>query len=89
MDLHGSTLSRDAESATEDARALTTSIKSRIHLLRSLPTDSRARSIRNPQIELVKSKFMEALGRFQDVEREYRDRSKDRIARQVKIGERS
>ena len=32
---------------------------------------------------------MAAIERFQDVEKEYRERSRERIARQVKIGEKN
>jgi t-SNARE complex subunit (syntaxin) len=41
----------------------------------------------HPQISLVRSKFIEALQNYQQVERQYRARYRQRVERQFKIGE--
>ena len=48
--------------------------------------DARAANMRRPQLELIRSKFMDAIQKYQTEEKAYRDKTKDRIARQYMIG---
>ena len=41
----------------------------------------------HPQTSLVRSKFIEALQNYQQVEQQYRARYRQRVERQFKIGE--
>lgn len=85
--LSGTNTGRQLESVVEESRTLSFTLKKRIQLLRSQPLDARATRIRGPQIELVRSKFMDAIQRYQAEEKSYRDKTKDRIARQYMIGQ--
>lgn len=51
------------------------------------PVNQRTANMRKPQIDLVREKFMDAINQFQSVEKLYRDKYKERIGRQFKIGE--
>ena len=48
---------------------------------------SRGCSDIHPQTSLVRSKFIEALQNYQQVEQQYRTRYRQRVERQFKIGE--
>lgn len=61
-------------------------IKKRIQSLQSQRVDARAANMRRPQLELIRSKFMDAIQKYQTEEKAYRDKTKDRIARQYMIG---
>ena len=61
-------------------------IKKRIQSLQSQRVDARAATMRRPQLELIRSKFMDAIQKYQTEEKAYRDKTKDRIARQYMIG---
>lgn len=76
----------DLENFVEETRTMSASIKRRIEALRRQPVDARSQTLRNPQIELVQAKFIETIRKFQGEEKLYRDKYKDRMARQFKIG---
>lgn len=77
---------QDLENLIEETRAMSASIKRRIEALRRQPVDARSQNLRKPQIELVQAKFIEAIQKFQGEEKLYRDKYKERMARQFKIG---
>lgn len=76
----------DLENLVEETRTMSASIKRRIEALRRQSVDARSQTLRKPQIELVQAKFIEAIQKFQGHEKLYRDKYKDRMARQFKIG---
>lgn len=84
--LSGSDNSRQLESLVEETRAMTSALNNRIRILKTQPLDARSARIRGPQIELVRSKLLDAIQKFQTEEKSYRDRTKDRMARQYMIG---
>jgi len=69
-------------SLTEDTRSLSNNLKLRIkELERRHGNDSRLKQ----QIGLVKSKFIEAIQHYQTVEKEFRQKYKQRVERQLRI----
>ena len=62
-------------------------LRRRIQSLQRQPMDQRTAALRKPQLDLVRSQFMDAIQRYQRTEKEYSDKYKDRMARQFKIGE--
>ncbi|EGN95421.1 hypothetical protein SERLA73DRAFT_142087 [Serpula lacrymans var. lacrymans S7.3] len=96
-DLHSRSLNTLDESASQqnatqleelvaDTRQLSNSIKERVKSLEGY-TSSGAQDakIRKNRTAFVRSKFMEALQRYQEVERQYRAKYKERVERQFKI----
>ena len=77
---------QELENLIEETRAMSSGIKRRIESLRRQPVDARSANLRKPQIELVQTKFMDAISKFQGEEKLYRDKYKERMARQFKIG---
>ncbi|THH11147.1 hypothetical protein EW145_g847 [Phellinidium pouzarii] len=73
------------ERLTEETRQLSSSLKKRLQMLQSQPVTAREANIRRPQIERVRSKFMDAIQTYQSEEKTYRDKQKERIKRQYKI----
>ncbi|KAF9261473.1 t-SNARE [Marasmius fiardii PR-910] len=95
-DLHSRTLNTTDEGASqrnaaqldelvEDARKLTTNLKTRIKTIESQSGSGRDGQIRKQQTALVKSKFIEAIQNYQTVEQQYRTKYKQRMERQFKI----
>jgi len=73
------------EALVEDTSALSTVLKRRIKALERQPGSGRDGQIRKQQTGLVKSKFVEAIQNYQEVERQYRAKYKQRMERQFKI----
>ncbi|KAI0006092.1 t-SNARE [Russula compacta] len=74
------------DALVEETRALSNQIKSQIQELEkeSVPQGQDPR-IRRNQTSLVRSKFIEALQNYQQVEQQYRQRYRERVERQFKI----
>ncbi|KAG8217810.1 hypothetical protein J3R82DRAFT_5974 [Butyriboletus roseoflavus] len=74
---------------TESTRALSNALSNRIKALKvhSGGASVRDAEIRKNRITLVHGKFLETLQRYQNVEQQYRQRYKDRVERQFKIGD--
>lgn len=70
----------------EETRGMSTSLKNRIKALQMQPVDQKTANMRKPQIDLVRTKFMDAINKYQGEEKLYRDKYKERMARQFKIG---
>ncbi|PAV17162.1 syntaxin [Pyrrhoderma noxium] len=85
VDVGGSNLTRQIDGLIEETRGLMGNIKKRIQSLQSQRVDARAANMRRPQLELIRSKFMDAIQKYQTEEKAYRDKTKDRIARQYMI----
>ncbi|PIL24120.1 transporter [Ganoderma sinense ZZ0214-1] len=96
-DLHSRTLNiTDAAASRESAaeldelvgqtRELSNSLKAKIQVLSSFPvTRPQDQAIRKNQTSLLRQKFVEALQHYQTVERDYRQRYRQRVERQFKI----
>ncbi|KAH7923873.1 t-SNARE [Leucogyrophana mollusca] len=70
----------------EETRQLSNGLSQRIKSLEGpSPSGGQDAQIRKNRIAFVRSKFMETLQRYQDVERQYRARYKQRVERQFKI----
>ncbi|KAH8114487.1 syntaxin [Phellopilus nigrolimitatus] len=85
VDVNNSRSSGQLERMVEETRSLSAGMKKRIQVLQSQPVDARTGNMRRPQIELVRSKFMDAIQKYQFEEKSFRDKHKDRLARQYKI----
>jgi syntaxin 1B/2/3 len=96
-DLHSRSLNNTDEALSEqnataldqlvtDTRSLSNQIKAQIQELEkeAVPAGQDAR-IRKNQTSLVRSKFIEALQNYQQVEQQYRSRYRQRVERQFKI----
>ncbi|KAH7915007.1 t-SNARE [Hygrophoropsis aurantiaca] len=70
---------------TDTTRQLSNRISDRIKALDASSSGASDERIRKTQTAHVRSKFMETLQRYQDVERQYRSRYKQRVERQFKI----
>ncbi|KAJ4488085.1 syntaxin-like protein [Lentinula aciculospora] len=68
-----------------DTSALSATLKRRIKALERQAGSGRDGQIRKQQTALVKSKFVEAIQNYQNVEQQYRTRYKQRMERQFKI----
>ncbi|KAF5391247.1 hypothetical protein D9757_001994 [Collybiopsis confluens] len=68
-----------------DTSALSATLKRRIKALERQGGSGRDSQIRKQQTALVKSKFVEAIQTYQNVEQQYRTRYKQRMERQFKI----
>ncbi|KAJ3735414.1 t-SNARE [Lentinula guzmanii] len=68
-----------------DTSALSATLKRRIKALERQAGSGRDGQIRKQQTALVKSKFVEAIQSYQNVEQQYRTRYKQRMERQFKI----
>lgn len=75
------------ESLLESTRGISISLKNRIRALQMQPVDQRTANMRKPQLDLARQKFMDAINKFQAEEKLYRDKYKERMARQFRIGE--
>ncbi|EIW60013.1 t-SNARE [Trametes versicolor FP-101664 SS1] len=96
-DLHSRTLnstddnaSRQNEAVLDDlvgqTRQLSTELKERIQTLSSYPvTRAQDQAIRKNQTALLRQKFVEVLQNYQQVERDYRAKYRQRVERQFKI----
>jgi syntaxin 1B/2/3 len=73
------------DNLVSDTSALSTALNSRIKALERQSSSERNSQIRKQQITLVKSKFVEAIQNYQNVEQQYRGRYKQRLERQFKI----
>ncbi|KAF9453240.1 t-SNARE [Macrolepiota fuliginosa MF-IS2] len=69
----------------EDTSALSNQLKRRIKALEAQPASGRDAQIRRQQTALVKSKFVEAIQNYQQVEQQFRTKYKQRMERQYKI----
>ncbi|KAF5381062.1 hypothetical protein D9615_003890 [Tricholomella constricta] len=70
----------------DDTRSLSNNLKERIKALERTPVGPNAQ-IRKNRIAFVRAKFLEAIQNYQRVELEYRVKSRQRVERQLKIGE--
>jgi syntaxin 1B/2/3 len=68
------------------ARALSNDLKARIQGLEAQPATGPAGRMQKNRVALLKKRFVEYLQRYQDVEREYRAKSRARVERQFKLG---
>ena len=75
------------EDLVADTSALSNVLKRRIKALQKQGGGGRDGEIRKQQTGLVKQKFMEAIQSYQTVEQQYRQKYKQRLERQYKIGE--
>ncbi|KAG8906274.1 Plasma membrane t-SNARE, secretory vesicle fusion [Tulasnella sp. 403] len=73
------------DALVEDTRALSGNLKKRIQDLERKGGSGRDGQIRKQQTGLVKSKFVEAIQSYQEVEKQYRSKYKARLERQFKI----
>ena len=74
------------EDLVADTSALSNVLKRRIKALQKQGGGGRDGEIRKQQTGLVKQKFMEAIQSYQTVEQQYRQKYKQRLERQYKIG---
>lgn len=78
--------SAQLDELAEDTRQLSNTLSKRIKALgTTVRGGGQEAQIRKNQIELVRAKFVETLQRYQEVERQYRARYKQRVERQFKI----
>ncbi|KAI1794491.1 t-SNARE [Ganoderma leucocontextum] len=96
-DLHSRTLNTPDEAASRESaaqldelvgqtRELSSSLKEKIQALSSFPvTRPQDQAIRKNQTSLLRQKFVEVLQNYQNVERDYRQRYRQRVERQFKI----
>jgi syntaxin 1B/2/3 len=83
-----STAQRNAaqlDELVQDTSALSATLKRRIQALAKQGGSGRDGQIRKQQTNLVKTKFVEAIQVYQQVEQQYRQKSKQRMERQFKI----
>ncbi|KAF8334147.1 t-SNARE [Cantharellus anzutake] len=73
------------EALVEDTSALGAVLKRRVKALERQVGSGREAQIKKNQIGLVKSKFVEAIQSYQEVERQYRAKYKQRVERQFRI----
>ncbi|KAH7889315.1 t-SNARE [Phlebopus sp. FC_14] len=73
------------EQLVQDTSALSTSLKNRIKALERRGGGGRDGQIRKQQTAFVKSKFVDAIQSYQQVEQQYRQKYKQRMERQFKI----
>jgi len=73
------------EELVNDTSALSTTLKRRIQGLERQAGSAREAQIKKQQTALVKSKFVEAIQNYQQVEQQYRQKYKQRMERQFKI----
>jgi syntaxin 1B/2/3 len=95
-DLHARSLNNTDDAATarntqlleelvSETSALSTTLKRRIKALERQGGSPREAQIKKQQTALVKSKFVEAIQNFQQVEQQYRQKYKQRMERQFRI----
>jgi syntaxin 1B/2/3 len=73
------------EGLIEDTQELSNSIKNRITKLAQTPGRGENGRVRADQTRRVKEKFMQSIQSYQDVEKDFRGRQKQRMERQFKI----
>jgi len=73
------------EELVSETSALSTTLKRRIQSLERQGGSAREAQIKKQQTALVKSKFVEAIQSYQQVEQQYRQKYKHRMERQFKI----
>jgi len=73
------------DALVEDTRALSGQLKKRVQDLERKGGAGRDGQIRKQQTALVKSRFVEAIQNYQDVEKQYRTKYRARMERQFKI----
>ncbi|KAF7984025.1 hypothetical protein HWV62_17533 [Athelia sp. TMB] len=73
------------EALAAETRTLGNNLSSQIQQITSWPVKPSDIKTRNAQIGAVKSKFTEALQRYQKVEQQHREKERERVARQYKI----
>ncbi|KAI0006069.1 t-SNARE [Russula compacta] len=73
------------EDLIEETSALSTTLKRRIQALERQGGSAREAQIKKQQTALVKSKFVEAIQNYQQVEQQYRQKYKQRMERQFRI----
>lgn len=82
-------LSRQIQAQIDDlaveTRTLGSSLRAKIQKSATWPAKGRDAQIRKNQTGVLKSKFMEALQRYQKVEQQHRERQRERVMRQFKI----
>lgn len=85
VDISRNGLGQQIESLIEETRGLMSNIKKHIQSLQAQRVTVRTANMRHPQIELLRSKFMDAIQKYQTEEKAYREKTKERIARQYTI----
>lgn len=86
VELSGSYNTRQLDALTEETRNLGFAVQRRIAALSSQPVDAKVARMRGPHLERVKERFRTAIESFQAEEKSYRDKTKERMARQYQIG---
>jgi len=76
---------RQLEELVADTSSLSSMLKRRIKALERQRGSGRDAQVRKQQTALVKSKFVEAIQNYQQVEQQYRQKYKQRMERQFKI----
>jgi syntaxin 1B/2/3 len=71
----------------EEARRLSTQLKNRVKALERKAGSGPNASAKRQQTGVVRQKFMEAIQNYQNVEKQFRTRYKQRMERQFKIGQ--
>lgn len=74
------------ETVIEETKLLSANLKKRITFLQTTPITAQAAVVRRPQIERIHRQFLKELQRYQAEEKLSRDKQKERIARQYRIG---
>ncbi|KZP24797.1 t-SNARE [Athelia psychrophila] len=75
----------ELDALAAETRTLGNNLSKQIQQLTTWPVKAGDIQPRNNQIGLVKSKFTEALQRYQKVEQQHREKERERVARQFKI----
>jgi syntaxin 1B/2/3 len=79
--------SQQLTSLVEETRKLSTKLKNRIKTLEQKAGSGPNASTKRQQTGVVRHKFMEAIQNYQNVEKQFRTRYKQRMERQFKIGQ--
>ena len=74
------------ETVIEETKLLSANLKKRIVFLQTTPITAQAAVVRRPQIERIHRQFLKELQRYQAEEKLSRDKQREQIARQYRIG---
>lgn len=83
----GNANNQQLDNLVEDMRVTSSAIANRIKTLQRRPMPAKSAGQRKQQLEFVNKKFRDSLQRYQAEEKLYRDKYKERMARQFRIGE--
>lgn len=83
----GNTNNQQLDNLIENMRVASSAIANRIKGLQKRPMPAKSSGQRKQQLEFVNKKFRDSLQKYQAEEKLYRDKYKERMARQFRIGE--